>query len=191
MSSLTENAPGAEDAPSKMSLNGQSPDSTSTEGGEEKATTPVTADASADPEASRTKLQTVVIMLSLSASVFLAALDTSIITTALPTISEHFHSSAGYTWIGSAYLLATAASAPSWGKFSDIWGRKPIMLIASGVFFVGSLLAAGMSSPNSPRGHQANMMVTSERLYRHAYHRARHTRNWGGWAHCSGQYQYQ
>lgn len=96
----------------------------------------------AEPEASRTRLQTVVIMASLCASVFLAALDTTIITTALPTISEHFHTNAGYTWIGSAYLLANAASAPSWGKFSDIWGRKPILLMASTVFFIGSLLAA-------------------------------------------------
>ncbi|KAA8574729.1 hypothetical protein MFRU_049g00190 [Monilinia fructicola] len=95
-----------------------------------------------DPEASRTKLQTTIIMISLCSSVFLAALDVSIITTALPTISEHFHSNAGYTWIGSAYLLANAASTPSWGKFSDIWGRKPILLIAAGVFFIGSLLAA-------------------------------------------------
>ena len=96
----------------------------------------------AEPEASRSKLQTAVIMASLCASVFLAALDTTIITTALPTISEHFHSNAGYTWIGSAYLLANAASTPSWGKFSDIWGRKPILLMAAAVFFLGSLLAA-------------------------------------------------
>jgi hypothetical protein len=95
-----------------------------------------------DPEASRTKLQTTIIMASLGASVFLAALDTTIITTALPTISEYFHSNAGYTWIGSAYLLANAASTPSWGKFSDIWGRKPVLLIAAAIFFIGSLLAA-------------------------------------------------
>ena len=99
------------------------------------------ANKGADPEASRTRLETTIIVLSLCASVFLAALDTTIITTALPTISEHFHSSAGYTWIGSAYLLANAASTPSWGKFSDIWGRKPILLVAAGIFFVGSLLA--------------------------------------------------
>ena len=66
----------------------------------------------AEPEASRSKLQTAIIMASLCSSVFLAALDVSIVTTALPTISEHFHSDAGYTWIGSAYLLANAASAP-------------------------------------------------------------------------------
>jgi len=94
------------------------------------------------PEDERTAFETVVIMASLCASVFLAALDTTIITTALPTISEYFHSNAGYTWIGSAYLLANAASTPSWGKFSDIWGRKPVLLVACAVFFIGSLLAA-------------------------------------------------
>lgn len=131
-----------------MSLEEHTPDSTSLEGSEVKPTPPETPPSAvqngppAEPEASRTKLQTSIIMMSLCASVFLAALDVSIITTALPTISEHFQSSAGYTWIGSAYLLANAASTPTWGKFSDIWGRKPVLLCASVVFFIGSLLAA-------------------------------------------------
>jgi EmrB/QacA subfamily drug resistance transporter len=98
------------------------------------------------PEAKRTSLETFVIMASLCASVFLAALDVTIVTTAVPTIAEHFHSSAGYTWIGSAYLLANAASTPSWGKISDIWGRKPIILCAATVFFVGSALAGASVS---------------------------------------------
>ena len=64
-------------------------------------------------------------------------------TTAVPTISAHFHASeADYTWIGSAYLLASSASGPSWGKLSDIFGRKPLILLANGTFFVGSLIAA-------------------------------------------------
>ncbi len=100
------------------------------------------ANNASNPEASRTMLETTIIMGSLCMSVFLAALDNTIITTALPTISEHFHSNAGYTWIGSAYLLANAASTPSWGKFSDIWGRNPILLAAAATFFLGSLLAA-------------------------------------------------
>ncbi len=67
----------------------------------------------------------------------------TIVTTAVPTITERFHSSEGdYTWIGSAYLLAAAASTPTWGKFSDIWGRKPIILFANALFFVGSLISA-------------------------------------------------
>lgn len=93
------------------------------------------------PEAQRTKLQTTLIMVGLCSAVFLAALDVTIVTVAIPTISADFNSTAGYTWIGSAYLLANAAAAPSWGKLSDIWGRKPILLTAVGVFWVGSLLA--------------------------------------------------
>jgi fucose permease len=94
------------------------------------------------PEASRTTLQTAIIMLCLCSALFLAALDITIVTTALPSICAYFDSDAGYTWIGTAYLLANAASTPSWGKFSDIWGRKSILLLSMGVFFVGSTLAA-------------------------------------------------
>ncbi|TPX16014.1 uncharacterized protein E0L32_000348 [Thyridium curvatum] len=96
----------------------------------------------AHPEEGRTKLETTLIMVALASALFLAALDVTIVTVAIPTIAEQFQSTAGYTWIGSAYLLANAASAPSWGKISDIWGRKQILLLAVGVFWVGSLLAA-------------------------------------------------
>lgn len=93
------------------------------------------------PEDQRTALQTTLIMISLCLGVFLAALDVTIVTVAVPQISADFDSTAGYTWVGSAYLLANAAAAPSWGKISDIWGRKPVLLTAVGVFWVGSLLA--------------------------------------------------
>jgi len=83
-----------------------------------------------------------IIMLALCMAVFLAAVDVTIITTALPTISEHFHSASGYIWIGSAYLLANSASTPLWGKISDIFGRKPVLLVANAIFFIGSLIAA-------------------------------------------------
>ena len=96
-----------------------------------------------DEAPQRSKLKIGLIMLSLCIAVFLAALDTTIITTAVPTISAHYRASeADYTWIGSAYLLAAAASTPTWGKFSDIWGRKPTILAANVIFFVGSLIAA-------------------------------------------------
>jgi MFS family permease len=60
----------------------------------------------------------------------------------LPTIAEHFHSAAGYAWIGSAYLLGAASSTPVWAKFSDIFGRKPVLMVANGVFFAGCLICA-------------------------------------------------
>ena len=98
---------------------------------------------SQEVEPQRSKLKIVLIMLSLCIAVFLAALDVTIITTAVPTIAAHYHASeADYTWIGSAYLLAAAASTPTWGKFSDIWGRKPTILAANVIFCVGSLIAA-------------------------------------------------
>lgn len=93
------------------------------------------------PYNGRSKGKVALIMFALCMAVFLAALDVTIVTTALPTISEYFQSTAGYTWIGSAFLLANAASIPSWGKFSDIFGRKPMLLLANVIFFIGSLVA--------------------------------------------------
>lgn len=64
----------------------------------------------------------VIIMFSLMMALFLAALDVTIIATALPTIATEFNASnSNYLWVGSSYLLANAASVPLWGKLSDIW----------------------------------------------------------------------
>ncbi|KAJ4372251.1 hypothetical protein N0V83_004025 [Neocucurbitaria cava] len=89
----------------------------------------------------RSKLKITLIMFSLAVAVLLVALDITIVTTALPTIAEQFHSASGYTWVGSAYLIAQSAATPIWGKVSDIFGRKPILLLTNAIFFVGSLLA--------------------------------------------------
>jgi hypothetical protein len=98
-----------------------------------------TAATAAQPE--RSTLKIALIMFSLAVAVLLVALDITIITTALPTISSEFNSASGYTWVGSAYLIAQSAATPIWGKVSDIFGRKPILLVTNGIFFVGSLLA--------------------------------------------------
>ncbi|KAJ5129717.1 uncharacterized protein N7515_005756 [Penicillium bovifimosum] len=66
--------------------------------------------------------------------------------TAIPTIAAYFHSSAGYTWIGGAYLLSSAASACIWAKLSDIWGRKPILLLAVAWFFISSIICGAATS---------------------------------------------
>ncbi|VUC37741.1 unnamed protein product [Clonostachys rosea] len=97
------------------------------------------------PEASRSKLENFLIIMSLCLALFLAALDATIVTTAIPTISAHFNSSLGYIWVGSGYLLGNAAFVPMWGKISDIFGRKGVLLGAGVVFWVGSLLC-GLST---------------------------------------------
>ncbi|KAH7247054.1 hypothetical protein NW759_007824 [Fusarium solani] len=100
-----------------------------------------------EPGSSATKsrkslAQIATVMTSLCACVFLAALEVTIVSTALPTIASHFASDSGYTWIGTSFVLAHTASTPPWGKISDIWGRKPILLIANVIFFGGSLICA-------------------------------------------------
>ncbi|KAJ4359342.1 hypothetical protein N0V95_002266 [Ascochyta clinopodiicola] len=105
--------------------------------------TPPTAPAAQEEERpKRSKLKVSLIMFSLAVAVLLVALDITIVTTALPTIAEEFNSASGYTWVGSAYLIANSAATPIWGKVSDIFGRKPCLLITNAIFFVGSLIAA-------------------------------------------------
>jgi hypothetical protein len=88
------------------------------------------------------KSVSILLIMSIFLSVFLSALDISIIATALPTMSAHMHAGKGFTWIGSAYLLAGAASEPIWAKASDIFGRRPILICANLVFLFGSILCA-------------------------------------------------
>jgi EmrB/QacA subfamily drug resistance transporter len=71
---------------------------------------------------------------------FLAALDGTIVATAMPTIVGDLHGIDRYAWVFSAYLLAEIATIPLWGKFADMYGRKRIFLIGMGIFLVGSVL---------------------------------------------------
>ncbi|KAM5354627.1 hypothetical protein ACJ41O_001274 [Fusarium nematophilum] len=94
------------------------------------------------PPAMRT-WQRRLIMLSLCLTLFLGALDITIVSTALPSIAESLHVSAQeYAWIGSGYTLSTTASTPVWVKLSDIFGRKPTIMTAAAVFMAGSLVCA-------------------------------------------------
>ncbi|PIL23975.1 MFS general substrate transporter [Ganoderma sinense ZZ0214-1] len=85
----------------------------------------------------------------LMACVFLAALDQiswadiipqTIVATALPTIVAKLGGGKDYSWVGSAYLLASSAMSPMYGKLSDLIGRKPILFASIAVFLLGSAL---------------------------------------------------
>ena len=73
--------------------------------------------------------------------VFLAALDQTVVGTALPRIITDLGGNDLYTWAFTAYLLTSTISGPLYGKLSDLFGRRPIFLFGIGVFMVGSLLA--------------------------------------------------
>jgi EmrB/QacA subfamily drug resistance transporter len=77
-------------------------------------------------------------------AMLLAALDQTIVGTALPTIVGELGGIGHYSWVVTAYLLASTASTPLYGKLSDLYGRRPVLLFAILTFLLGSL-AAGLS----------------------------------------------
>ncbi|KAH9934730.1 MFS general substrate transporter [Fomitopsis serialis] len=81
-----------------------------------------------------------IVFFGLMASVFLSALDQTIVSTALPTIVEKIGGGSEYGWVGSAYLLAAAALSTVYGKLSDIVGRKPVLFGSILIFLIGSAL---------------------------------------------------
>ncbi|KAL1649426.1 hypothetical protein SLS58_001481 [Diplodia intermedia] len=95
-----------------------------------------------DAAPSRGNWRMFAILMALYLSLFVAALDQTIVATAIPTITSELDSAAGYTWIGGAYLLAKVAVMPIWSKVSDIWGRKPILLANLFLFFASSIVCA-------------------------------------------------
>ncbi|KAK9477671.1 major facilitator superfamily domain-containing protein [Lipomyces japonicus] len=80
------------------------------------------------------------IFLSLYIGVFLAAADGTIVATLLSRIASDFDEFRSVSWIATGYLIAQTAFQPLYGKFSDIYGRKPILIICNVVFGFGSVL---------------------------------------------------
>ena len=81
-------------------------------------------------------------------TMFLAALDQTIVATALPTIGRQFSDVSSLSWVITAYLLASTAVAPVFGTLSDIYGRRAMIIAALSLFIAGSVLCA--VAPNMP-----------------------------------------
>src|ERR1700722_8422802 len=82
-----------------------------------------------------------VIIGALMLGMFLAALDQTIVSTALPTIVADLHGGSHLSWIVVAYLLAATVSTPLWGKLGDQYGRKVFFQASIAIFLVGSVLS--------------------------------------------------
>ncbi len=92
-------------------------------------------------EVPMTHRQVLVVFSGLMLGMLLAALDQSVVATALPTIAGDFHGLNRLTWVVTAYLLTSTASAPLYGKISDLYGRKKIFQFAIVIFLLASALA--------------------------------------------------
>ena len=82
------------------------------------------------------------IIIGIMLAMLLAALDQTIVATALPTIGSDLNDLEHLQWVVTAYLLTATAVTPLYGKLSDIHGRRPMLLIAITTFMVGSVLCA-------------------------------------------------
>jgi EmrB/QacA subfamily drug resistance transporter len=100
------------------------------------------------PKAPLTPSEVRTILMSLMLTMFLAALDQTIVATALPTIGRQFQDVSNLSWVITAYLLASTAVAPVFGTLSDIYGRRAMIVAALSLFVVGSILCA--LAPNMP-----------------------------------------
>ena len=100
---------------------------------EEASQTPLAADA-----VSRQEFRTV--MAGLLLVLTLASLDQNIVATALPGIVSELGGLSHLSWVVTAFLVASTATTPLYGKLSDVYGRRPLFFVAVGIFLAGSVL---------------------------------------------------
>ena len=99
-------------------------------------------EASANPSLKPLTHKEIMVVLSgLMVGMLLAALDQTIVSTALKKIVEDFDGLTHYTWVVTAYLLTSTASTPLYGKISDLYGRRPVFQFAVVTFLIGSFLS--------------------------------------------------
>ena len=92
------------------------------------------------------KSEVIAIIGGLALAMFLGALNQTIVATALPTIGRAFDDFENLSWVVIAYLLTSTVVAPLYGKLSDIYGRRGMMLVALGLFMAGSAASAAAPS---------------------------------------------
>lgn len=88
-----------------------------------------------------------VILFGVLLGLFLSALDQTIVSTALPRIAADLNGLNLYAWVTTAYLLTNTALVPIYGKLSDLYGRKPILMIGIVIFLIGSALCGLSGEP--------------------------------------------
>jgi EmrB/QacA subfamily drug resistance transporter len=108
--------------------------------------TTAAARPAADPTSGALSHRQIMTILSgLILGMFLAALDQTIVSTAIRTIGDDLHGLSAQAWVTTAFLITSTITTPLYGKLSDIYGRKPLFLFAITIFIVGSALC-GLST---------------------------------------------
>ncbi|CAH2353903.1 vacuolar basic amino acid transporter 1 [[Candida] railenensis] len=100
------------------------------------------ADADDDKDFAMPKSQVYIVVSSLFMAAYLAALDTTVVTTLLTEIASDLNAISSISWIATAYLLSCSAFQPLFGKLSDIFGRKALLLLCSFSFAIGCFICS-------------------------------------------------
>lgn len=77
---------------------------------------------------------------------FLAALEATVVSTAMPTVISSLGGLSHYSWVFSAYLITSTVTVPVWGKLSDLYGRRLFYQIGIAIFLLGSVLSGASAS---------------------------------------------
>ena len=85
-------------------------------------------------------------MVALMFSIAIAALDATIVSTALPTIVGQLGGLSLFSWVFSVYLLTSTVTVPLYGKLADLYGRKPVLMFGTSLFLLGSVLCGAAGS---------------------------------------------
>jgi EmrB/QacA subfamily drug resistance transporter len=88
-----------------------------------------------------THRQILFVIYGLMAGMFLSSLDQTVVSTSIRTIADDLHGLSEQAWVTTAYLIVSTIATPIYGKLSDIFGRRPLFIIAITVFLVGSVLS--------------------------------------------------
>src|SRR6201996_9083978 len=111
------------------------------------------ADSPSDGALSHRQILT--ILSGLVMGMFLAALDQTIVSTAIKTIGNDLHDLQAQAWVTTAFLITSTIAAPLFGKLSDIYGRKRLFMLAIVIFVVGSALCGLSTSMYELAGFRA------------------------------------
>jgi EmrB/QacA subfamily drug resistance transporter len=93
------------------------------------------------PNLELSRKQRMVVTAGVMMGMFLAALEATVVGTAMPTVIAALGGLQHYSWVFSAYLLTSTVTVPIWGKLSDLYGRRPLYQIGIAIFLAGSILS--------------------------------------------------
>ena len=112
--------------------------------------------------------QLIIVFVGLGLSMCLAFLDMTTVSTALPSIAREFQAASDVSWVGTSYLIANTSMQILYGRLSDVFGRKAVLMSAISLFAIGNLLCGFAQSMvcfyENPADSSSNLSVFEDYL---------------------------